>query len=204
MHVIEEALVRVLPCQSRAPHEFSCDNYPWLFEEKLLPTWINEEKLKENSVSMSQNILTDPCSFKIRQNTERGLFIITLTRYIYIYIKVKVKWSRYKPGVAQRVGRGIAVLFHDRGTWRGWVVSSTPRPHFTPGKEPVPTLLETGWAPGPVWTGGKSGLHRHSIPDRPALSQSLYRLSYPAHIYVYVKGKFGFYVKKLINGILCF
>ena len=33
--------------------------------------------------------------------------------------KVKVKCSRYRPGVAQRVGRGIDVLFHDRGTRRG-------------------------------------------------------------------------------------
>jgi len=32
---------------------------------------------------------------------------------------VKVKCSRYRPGVAQRVGRGIALLFHDRGTRRG-------------------------------------------------------------------------------------
>jgi len=40
------------------------------------------------------------------------------------------------------------------------VVSSTPRPHFTPGKEPVPILQEAGWAPGPVWTGGKSRPHR--------------------------------------------
>ena len=31
-------------------------------------------------------------------------------------MKVKVKRFRYRPGVAQRVGRGIAVLFHDRGT----------------------------------------------------------------------------------------
>ena len=30
--------------------------------------------------------------------------------------KKKVKRSRYRPGVAQRVGRGIALLFHDRGT----------------------------------------------------------------------------------------
>ena len=51
--------------------------------------------------------------------------------YMMIY---HVKWSRYRPGVAQRVGRGIALLFHDRGTRRGWLVSSTPRPHFTPGK----------------------------------------------------------------------
>jgi len=27
--------------------------------------------------------------------------------------------SRYMPGVAQRVGRGVALLFHDRGTRRG-------------------------------------------------------------------------------------
>jgi len=47
--------------------------------------------------------------------------------------------------VTQRVGRGIALLFHDRGTRRGWVVSSTRRPHFTPGKEPVPILQEAGW-----------------------------------------------------------
>ena len=97
-------------------------------------------------------------------------------------LKKKVKWSLYRPGVAQRVGRRIALLFHDRGTRRGWVVSSTPRQHFTLGKDRVPILQEAGWAPGPVWTGGKSRPHRDSIPDRPARSQSLYRLSYRAHI----------------------
>ena len=55
---------------------------------------------------------------------------------------VKVKWSCYRPGVAQRLDRGIALLFHDRGTRRGWVVSSTPRSQFTPGKDPVPILQE--------------------------------------------------------------
>jgi len=35
------------------------------------------------------------------------------------YVKVKVKFSRYRPGVAQRVGTGIALFFHDRGTRRG-------------------------------------------------------------------------------------
>jgi len=28
----------------------------------------------------------------------------------------KIKWSRYRPGVAQRVGRAIALFFHDPGT----------------------------------------------------------------------------------------
>ena len=61
------------------------------------------------------------------------------------------------------------------------MVSSTPRPHFTPGKDPVPIVQEAGWAPGPVWTGGKSRPHRDSISDRLARGKSLYRLSDPAH-----------------------
>jgi len=77
-------------------------------------------------------------------------------------LKVKVKCSRYRPGVAQRVGRGTALLFHDRGTRRGWVVGRTARPHFTPGEDPVPIVQEAGWAPGPVW---KSRPHRDSIPQ---------------------------------------
>jgi len=38
---------------------------------------------------------------------------------VNIKVKVKVKVSRYRPGVAQTVGRGIALLFYDRGTRRG-------------------------------------------------------------------------------------
>jgi len=112
---------------------------------------------------------------------------------IYIYIYIKVKWSRYWPGVAQRVGRGIALLFHGLGTRRGWVASSTPRPHFTPGKDPVPILQEAGWAPGPVWMGGKPRPHRDSIPDRPARSSVAIPTELPGphththtHTYIYI------------------
>jgi hypothetical protein len=31
-----------------------------------------------------------------------------------------------------------------------------PRLFFTPGKGPVPIVLEAGWASGPVWTGAES------------------------------------------------
>ena len=93
---------------------------------------------------------------------------------------VKVKWTRYRPGVAQRVDRGIALLFHDRGTRRGWVVSSARPP--APGKDPVPIVQEAGWTSQSLWMGGKSRSHQDSIPDRPARSQSLYRLSYRAHL----------------------
>ena len=89
-------------------------------------------------------------------------------RVLYSDIYEKVKRSRYRPGVAQRVGRDIALLFHDRGTRRGWVVSSTPRPQFTPRKDPIPIVQEVGWAPGPVWTCGKYRLHLDSNPEPPA------------------------------------
>jgi len=95
--------------------------------------------------------------------------------------KKKVKWSRYRPGLAQRLGRGIALLFHDRGTRRGWVVSSTPRPHFTLGKTQYPFCRRLG---GPQ---GRSGRVKNLIPTGirfwtvQPVAQSLYRLSYPAH-----------------------
>ena len=71
------------------------------------------------------------------------------------------------------------------------MVSSTPRPYFTPGKDPVAIVQEAGWAPGPVWTGGKSRPTGIRYPDRPARSQSLYRLSYQTHTY-----------KNVTNGIV--
>ena len=59
----------------------------------------------------------------------------------------------------------------------GW---STLRPgRFTHGKEPVPVLQEAGWAPGPVWTAAENLVPtRIRSQDRPARSESLYRLSY--------------------------
>ena len=83
--------------------------------------------------------------------------------------------------MAQRVGIGVALLFHDRGTRRGLVVSSTPRPHFTPGKDPVPILQEAGWAPGPVWTGGKSRPHRDSISGPSSPQSVAIPTELPAH-----------------------
>jgi hypothetical protein len=80
------------------------------------------------------------------------------------------------------MGRGIALLFHVHCTRRGWGFSVTPWPLSTPGKDQIPIVQETGWAPGPVWRGAeKLASTRIRSPDRPSRSQSLYRLSYPAH-----------------------
>jgi hypothetical protein len=82
-----------------------------------------------------------------------------------------------------RGNRGLALLFHDHGTTRERRVSVTPRTLFTSGKDPKPIVQKAGWAPGPVWTGTENlaptGIRSQ---DRPARSQSLYRLRYPVHL----------------------
>jgi hypothetical protein len=80
------------------------------------------------------------------------------------------------PMLAQRGGGGIAPTHPNLGTGMGEL--STPRPGcFTHGKYPVPNVQEAGWALGPILkmsppTGIKS-------PDRPARSESLYRIRCP-------------------------
>ena len=88
----------------------------------------------------------------------------------------------YRPQRPSRLSRGIALLFlRPRHSRCGWGVQPQAPATSTLRKDPVSIVQEAGWAPGPIWTGGKYLLHRDSIPDRPALSHSLYRLSYPAH-----------------------
>jgi hypothetical protein len=65
----------------------------------------------------------------------------------------------------------------------GWLA---PRPgRFTPGKDPVRIVQKAGWAPRPVWTAAENlaptGIR---FPDRPARSESLYRLSYPGPCFI--------------------
>ena len=108
---------------------------------------------------------------------------------INVQLKVKVKvnctlveaLSLCTGCTAHRGSRGIALFFLDHATRRGWGVSVTPWPHFTPGKDSVLIVQEAEWTPGLVWTGAEN-LASTGIrsPDRPARSQSLYRLSYPA------------------------
>ena len=50
---------------------------------------------------------------QLYKTSKKIYYIVTLQR------KVKIKFSHYRPSVGQRVGRGIALFFHDRGTRRG-------------------------------------------------------------------------------------
>ena len=61
--------------------------------------------------------------------------VTEFTTHIFGICKVKVNWSRYSPGVTQRVGRGIDLLFHDRSTRRGYEWSAArPGRTLPPGK----------------------------------------------------------------------
>ena len=80
---------------------------------------------------------------------------------------------------AHRGSRGIALLFLDRGTRRYEGTASRPGPSLRPGKTRYPLYRRLGGSQG------RSGQVRKITPligirssDRPARSQSLYRLSY--------------------------
>ena len=125
--------------------------------------------------------------FNYQNQSNRG----PLFKSIYT-LKVKVKCTlvqalRLCTGcTAHRGSRGIALPFHDHGTRSGLGVTVMPRPPSTPGKDPVPTVQEAGWAPGPEWTGAENlSPTRIPSPDCPARSQSLYRLSYQANKFMF-------------------
>ena len=97
----------------------------------------------------------------------------------------EVKWSRYRPSVPQRVGRGIALLYHDRDSRRGWVVSSTPQPHFTPGKTQYPFYK---WLGGPQgWSGWAKNLVSTGIRSwtiQPIVSRYADWATRPTHVHI--------------------
>ena len=81
-----------------------------------------------------------------------------------------------------RGSTGIALPFHNHGTRRGEGSASRPGRSLPPGKTWYPLYRKLG---GPQ---GRSGQVRKislstgiRSPDRPARSQSLFRLRYPAH-----------------------
>jgi hypothetical protein len=103
--------------------------------------------------------------------------------------KLKLKLSQYKPwrrlGERRYSSYSYSTSALHGGEWSG----SRPGRAWAPRKgPPVPIVQEAGWAPEPVWTqrleekslSPLPGIEPRS-PGRPARSQILYWLSYPAH-----------------------
>jgi len=88
------------------------------------------------------------------------------------------------PGVAQRVGRGIALLLHNRGTRRR--VSGqqhAPAALYTRRKIRYTFYRRLGGSQGRYGRAGKKNLVHAGIRSRTVqhVAQSLYQLSYRAH-----------------------
>jgi len=83
---------------------------------------------------------------KISTEIEPATYRIVARILLLYSVMEKVKFSRYRPGVAQRVGRGIVLLFHDRDTKRG-----------VSGQQHAPAELYPQERPGTHCTGGWVG-----------------------------------------------
>jgi hypothetical protein len=80
---------------------------------------------------------------------------------------------------AQWGSKSVDVLLFNLGARWVWVVKATTRPLLSRERDLVPTVQEVRWAPGPVWLGAENFAFTYiRSPDRPARSESIYRLKY--------------------------
>ena len=139
-----------------------------------------------------------------------GYLLQKFSVHWYMKVKVKVKCTlvqalRLCTGrTAYRESRGIALPFHDNGTRGGEWSASCPSCSLPLGKTRYPLYRRLG---GPQ---GRSGQEQKILPpigirspDRPARSQSLYQLSYPAHCYVKDNSLFYCHTKQLNAKCAC-
>ena len=133
----EHSQVHILPCQQHFYLSWSSDmQYSDHSPRTVAGGWACQEVLQQN-------------------NNKIWSYIHTMTRSFYVtQVKVKVKVTlvqalRLCTGrMAHRGSRGIALPFHDHDIRRGWGVSVTPWPFFTPGKTWYPLYRRLGGPQG--------------------------------------------------------
>jgi len=126
------------------------------------PCQIKEIRLPQKTLlsCLMLNMLSAKQFYTTWLNNYLGMTVMTSVCRWYKWWKVKctiVKALRLCRGrTAHRGSRGIALLFFDHGTRRGWGVSVTPRPLFTAGKDPTPIVQEAEYPRGSLDRCGKS------------------------------------------------
>ena len=144
--------------------------------------------------TLVSNYLPIQLARQLRLSTD--LPMCTPTRHLPVYLpnyrpvdqstQLLVSLSTLKGKIHHRTGHeepeGDKTYNSTRSLTSAQDLGGWSRPHssrFTPRNDPVPIVQETGWAPGPIWTGGQN-LFPNWIrsPDRSVRSQSLYRLRY--------------------------
>jgi hypothetical protein len=82
-------------------------------------------------------------------NTKWSVYwFLKKVRHVFIIGRLrvrKVKWSYYTPWRRFRWEEVSHLIFLNLGARKGWVVSITPRPHFTPGVRAPGTHCTGGW-----------------------------------------------------------
>jgi len=141
----------------------------------------------QNFTLISQNLVYGFLIYEQYWLTSQIKFIVSInkatnTKPNFPPVVHYIEFNLEQTTKAQRGNRGIAPSVTSALDGGGW---STPRPgRFTPGKDPVPTVSECGWGPGPVWTGVENLAPTGTrSPDPPVSSESLYRLTYPGHVH---------------------
>ena len=101
----------------------------------------------------------------------------------YTHTQVKVNSSCSRPRRPRGGGEVQLYSFFNLGVRWGLVVNATPRPLYPRERDPVPIVQEARWAKNLAPTQIRS-------PDRPARTESLYRLGYPgSHTHPRLVGK---------------
>jgi hypothetical protein len=111
-------------------------------------------------------------------------FVLYKILWVGLNYKKKGKAIPLRPGVAQRLGRGIALLFHDRCTRRGEWSAARPGHPLLPGKTRYPFYRRlggpqsrSGWAENLVPTGIRS----RNV--QPVVSRYTYWATRPTDLY---------------------
>ena len=106
-------------------------------------------------------------SWMVKFNTDLTLSVwletircLSIAIIITILKKTKLKWSRYRHGVTQSVGRVIALLFHDRGTRRGVSGQQHALAAIYPLERPGNHFTEG-------WVGPRAGMDGRKISSPP-------------------------------------
>ena len=118
---------------------------------------------------------------KYLQKFERETLITETNSKIQADVLVVLSFTQEQAAKVHKRSRDTASTLSLLSALDGeWVVQCHSLAALPPGTTPVRIVLKAGWALGSVW----KGTEKHTatgiwIPDSPASSESLYRLSYP-------------------------